>query len=138
MRQRDLPSSLLLRLNFVTVHRRMCRLILDGCDDMAVALPSSLHIIEEHQHRSWKERQSASPATNLAGTGLCDCIYHGVLPSILAGCDDSSIVIACHQGASTSLKEDEAKGSAKQSTAAVELCASQNRKRLVLNLNDTP
>ena len=43
---------------------------------------------------------------------------------ILSGRDDSSIVIACHQGASTLLKEDEAKGSAKQSTAAVELCDS--------------
>ncbi len=43
---------------------------------------------------------------------------------ILAGCDDSSIVIACHQGASTLLKEDEAEGSAKQSTAVTELCDS--------------
>ncbi len=48
MRQRDLPSSLLLQLNFVTVHRRMCHPILDGCDGMAVALPSSLYIVEEH------------------------------------------------------------------------------------------
>ena len=43
---------------------------------------------------------------------------------ILDGCDDSSIFIACHRGASTLLKEDEAKGSAKQSTAAAELCDS--------------
>ena len=41
---------------------------------------------------------------------------------ILAGRDDNSIVIVCHQGASTLLEEDEAKGSAEQSTAAAELC----------------
>ena len=82
MRQRVLPSNLsLLQLNYVTAHRSMCHLILNGCDSMAVALPSSMHIIEEHWYRSWKERRSASPATNLAGTGLCDCVYHGVSPS---------------------------------------------------------
>jgi hypothetical protein len=36
---------------------------------------------------------------------------------ILAGHDDSPIVIACHQEASALLEEDEAKVSAKQSTA---------------------
>jgi hypothetical protein len=48
----------------------------------------------------------------------------GCCRPILAGHDDSSIVIACHLGASTLLQEDEAKGSAEQSTAAVELCDS--------------
>ncbi len=43
---------------------------------------------------------------------------------ILAGRDDSSIVIRCHQRSSRSLEEDEAKGSAKQSTAAAKLCDS--------------
>ena len=124
MRQKDLPSSLLLWLNFVTVDWRMCRPILDGCDGMAVALPSSLHIVEEHQHCFWKERQSASPATNLAWTGLHDAYSTGYCRLILAGRDDSSIVIACHQGALTLLEEDEAKGSAKQSAAAAELCDS--------------
>ncbi len=48
----------------------------------------------------------------------------GYCRPILAGRDDSYIVIACHRGASTSLEEDEAKGSAKQSTAVAELCDS--------------
>ncbi len=43
---------------------------------------------------------------------------------ILAGHDNYSIVIASHLEASTLLEEDEAKGSAKQSTAAAELCDS--------------
>jgi hypothetical protein len=91
---------------------------------MAVASPSSLHILEEHRHRSWKERQSASPATNWLGLGFVTACTMGYCHPILAGRDDSSIVIACHQGALTSLKEDQAKGSAKQSTAATELCDS--------------
>jgi Fe-S-cluster-containing hydrogenase component 2 len=42
---------------------------------------------------------------------------------ILAGRDDSSIVIMCHWEALTSLKEDEAKGSSKQfQLVAAELC----------------
>jgi hypothetical protein len=45
----DMPSYLsTLWLNFVTVHQRMCRPILGGCFGMAVALLSSLHIVEEH------------------------------------------------------------------------------------------
>jgi hypothetical protein len=92
------------------------------CATTSSLSPSSLHIVEEHRHCSWKERQSASPANNLAGTGLCDAYTMGYCHPILAGRDDSSIVIACHQGASTLLKEDEAKGSAEQSTAAAELC----------------
>ncbi len=43
---------------------------------------------------------------------------------ILAGSYNYSIVIVCHRGASRSLEEDEAKGSAEQSTAAAELCDS--------------
>ncbi len=58
------------------------------------------------------------------GLGFVTAYTTGYRRPILAGHDDSSIVIACHQGASTLLKEDEAKGSAKQSTAAVELCDS--------------
>ncbi len=59
-------------------------------------------------------------------------VYHttGYHCLILAGHDDSSILIACHQGASTSLKEDEAKGSAEQSTAAAELCDSTSEDAL--------
>ena len=41
----------------------------------------------------------------------------GYCDPILAGRDDSSIIITCHWGASTLFEEDEAKGSAKQSTA---------------------
>ena len=45
----DMPSYLsTLWLNFVTVHQRMCRPILGGCFGMAVALLSSLHIVEEY------------------------------------------------------------------------------------------
>jgi hypothetical protein len=58
------------------------------------------------------------------GLGFVTAYTAGYRHPILAGCDDSSIVIACHQGASTSLKEYEAKGSAKQSTAVAELCDS--------------
>ena len=50
----------------------------------------------------------------------------GYCHPILAGCDDT-ILIAYHQGTSTLLKEDEAKGSAKQSQLAVaELCDSMS------------
>jgi hypothetical protein len=56
------------------------------------------------------------------GLGFVTAYTIGYCRPILAGCDDSSILIACHQGASTSLEEDEAKGSAEQSTAAAELC----------------
>ena len=50
-RQRDLPSNLSsLQLNFMTACWRMCTPILGRCDGMASALPSSLHIIMEHQH----------------------------------------------------------------------------------------
>ena len=58
------------------------------------------------------------------GLGFVTVYTRGYHRPILAGHDDSSIVIACHQGASTSLEEDEAKGSAEQSTAAAELCDS--------------
>ncbi len=58
------------------------------------------------------------------GQGFVTAYTTGYCRLILAGCYDSSIVIACHQGASTLLKEDEAKGSAKQLTAAAELCDS--------------
>ncbi len=58
------------------------------------------------------------------GLGFVTAYTTGYCHPILAGRDDSSIVIACHRGASTSLKEDEAKGSAEQSTAVVELCDS--------------
>ncbi len=58
------------------------------------------------------------------GLGFVTAYTMGYCLPILAGHDDSSIVILCHQGASTLLKEDEAKGSAKQSTAAAELCDS--------------
>ncbi len=58
------------------------------------------------------------------GMGFVTVYTTGYSRPILAGSDDSSIVIVCHRGASTSLKEDEAKGSAKQSTAAAELCDS--------------
>ncbi len=40
----------LLQLNFVTAHRRMRSPILDECDGITVASPSSLHIVENHQH----------------------------------------------------------------------------------------
>ncbi len=56
------------------------------------------------------------------GLGFVTAYTMGYCCPILAGRDDSSIIIACHRGASTSLKEDKAKGSAKQSSAAVELC----------------
>ncbi len=58
------------------------------------------------------------------GLGFVTAYTTGYHHPILAGHDDSSIIIACHQGASTSLEEDEAKGSAKQSSAAAELCES--------------
>ncbi len=58
------------------------------------------------------------------GLGFVNAYTTGYCWPVLAGHDDSSIVIACHRGASTLLKEDEAKGSAEQSTAAVELCDS--------------
>ncbi len=59
------------------------------------------------------------------GLGFVTVYTMGYCRPILAGCDDSSIVIACHGGALTPLKEDEAKGSAKQSQlAAAELCDS--------------
>jgi len=60
---------------------------------MAAALLSSSPIIEEYWHCSWKERQSASPATttNLTGTGLCDYDTTGYRHVILAGHADSSI-----------------------------------------------
>ncbi len=57
------------------------------------------------------------------GLGFVIAYTTGYCRPILAGYD-SSIVIVCHQGASTLLEEDEAKGSAKQSTAAAELCDS--------------
>ncbi len=58
------------------------------------------------------------------GPGFVSAYTPGYHRLILAGCDDSSIVIACHRGASTLLEEDEAKGSAEQSTAAAKLCDS--------------
>ncbi len=58
------------------------------------------------------------------GLGFVTAYTTGYCRPILAGRDDSSIVIMCHQGALTSLEEDEAKGSAEQSTAAAELCDS--------------
>jgi hypothetical protein len=58
------------------------------------------------------------------GLGFVTAYTTGYHRRILAGRDDSSIVIRCHQGASTLLEEDEAKGSAKQSTAVAELCDS--------------
>ncbi len=58
------------------------------------------------------------------GLGFVNGYTTGYHRPILAGRDDSFIVIACHQGASTLLEEDEAKGSAEQSTAAAELCDS--------------
>ncbi len=54
------------------------------------------------------------------GLGFVTAYTTGYCRPILAGHDDSSIIIVCHQGASTSLEEDEAKGSAKQSTAVAE------------------
>ena len=55
------------------------------------------------------------------GLGFVAVYTTGYHHPILVGHDDSSIVIECHQdqGASTLLKEDEAKGSAKQSQLAV-------------------
>jgi hypothetical protein len=41
--------------------------------------------------------------------GFETAYIRGYCCPILAGHDDSSMVIACHQGALTSLKEDEAK-----------------------------
>jgi hypothetical protein len=59
------------------------------------------------------------------GLGFLTAYTVGYLRLILAGRDDSSFLIACHQGSSPSLEEDEAKGSAKQSQlAAAELCHS--------------
>ncbi len=58
------------------------------------------------------------------GLGFVTAYTMGYCCPILAGHDDSFIIIVCHQRASTSLKEDEAKGSAEQSTAAAELCDS--------------
>ncbi len=58
------------------------------------------------------------------GLGFVTAYTTGYCRPILAGCDDSSIIIACHPGASTLLEEDEAKGSAEQSTDAAELCDS--------------
>ena len=58
------------------------------------------------------------------GLGFVTAYTTGYRHLILAGSDDSSIIIACHQGALTLLKEDEAKGSAEQSTAAAVLCDS--------------
>jgi hypothetical protein len=58
------------------------------------------------------------------GLGFVTAYTTGYCRPILAGRDDSSIVIACHQGALVLLKEDEAKGSAKQSTVAAEICDS--------------
>ncbi len=58
------------------------------------------------------------------GLGFVTAYTTGYCRLILAGRDDSSIVIVHHQGASTLLKEDEAKGSAEQSTAAAKLCDS--------------
>jgi hypothetical protein len=55
------------------------------------------------------------------GLGFVTVDTTGSCRPILAGRDDSSIIIACHRGASTLLEEDEAKGSAEQSTAAAEL-----------------
>ena len=58
------------------------------------------------------------------GLGFVTAYTTGYHHPILAGHDDSSIVIACHHGASTLLEEDEAKRSAEQSTAVAELCDS--------------
>ncbi len=58
------------------------------------------------------------------GIGFVTAYTTGYFRPILAGHDDSSIVIICHQGASTLLEEDGAKGSAEQSTAVAELCDS--------------
>ncbi len=58
------------------------------------------------------------------GLGFVTAYTMGYRRLILAGHDDSSIIIACHQGPLTSLEEDEAKRSAKQSTAAAKLCDS--------------
>ena len=59
------------------------------------------------------------------GLGFLTAYTVGYLHLILAGRDDSSFLIACHQGSSPSLEEDEANGSAKQSQlAAAELCHS--------------
>ncbi len=54
------------------------------------------------------------------GLGFTTVYTTGYRRLILAGRDDSSIVIMCHQGALTLLEEDEAKGSAEQSTAVAE------------------
>ncbi len=58
------------------------------------------------------------------GLGFVTAYTTGYCHQILAGHDDSSIVIACHPGASTLFEEDEAEGSAEQSTAETELCDS--------------
>ncbi len=61
------------------------------------------------------------------GLGFVTANTTGYCRPILAGRDDSSINIVCHQGASTLFQEDEAKGSAEQSTAAAELCDSTSK-----------
>ena len=58
------------------------------------------------------------------GLGFVTAYKTGYCCPILAGRDDSSIVIACHHGASTLLEEDEAKRSGEQSTGVAELCDS--------------
>ncbi len=51
------------------------------------------------------------------GLGFVTAYTTGYCRPILAGRDNSSINIVCDQGASTLLEEDDAMGSAKQSTA---------------------
>jgi hypothetical protein len=59
------------------------------------------------------------------GLGFVTVYTMGCRRPILAGRDDSSIIIAFHRGALTLLEEDEAKESAEQSQpAAAELCDS--------------
>ncbi len=70
-----------------------------------------------------RDKVPVQPPTWL-GLGFVTAYTIGYCRLILAGRDDSSIVIVCHQGASTLLKEDKAKGSAEQSTAAAKLCDS--------------
>ena len=62
-------QSTLLLLNFMMA-QRMCCQILDRCVGMAIALPSFLHTIEEHRHRSRKKRRRVSQAT--CNLGCCD------------------------------------------------------------------
>ena len=59
---------------------------------MAVASPSSLHIVEEHHHHSWKEKQSAQLLT-LLGLGFVTVYTMGYYRPILVGHNDSSIAI---------------------------------------------